>query len=350
MKRPTGSDVARLAKASKSTVSRVFNGGVVSFEARSRILEAAEQLNYRPHPIARSLTTNKSNLIGIAVTYLDNQFYPEVIQKLSDRFAALGYRIVLFLTHGEKTLDPMLNEILSYSLDGIVFASSSLSADVAVGCRNANIPTVMFNSVDPLGRVKGLAASNKAGAEMIAEFLIAGEHRFFAVISGMDDSSTSVERCKAFSDKIVSAGFTPPQIECGYYSFDGAAKATRKLLSGSKEIDAIFCANDHMALAALQTARQEFGREIGKDLSIVGFDNVQIAGWPAFGLTTYAQPIDNMINRIITYLVDSIEGRPGNDTPEFVEGELIVRESARRPDGVKRSTRGDHVWSPASRP
>ncbi|MFO1468438.1 MAG: LacI family DNA-binding transcriptional regulator [Steroidobacteraceae bacterium] len=125
---PTGSDVARLARVSKSAVSRAFTGGVVSDEARRRILAAARQLKYRPNLTARSLTTSQSKLIGVAITHLDNQFYPEVIEKLSDRLASAGFRIVLFITHAEANLDPVLDELLGYRLDGVVLASTSMAS------------------------------------------------------------------------------------------------------------------------------------------------------------------------------------------------------------------------------
>ena len=102
---PTGSDVAREAGVSKSAVSRAFTGGVVSAEARERILKAARKLRYRPSLTARSLTTSQSKLIGVAVTHLDNQFYPEIIERLSLRLGAAGFRIVLFVTRGDADLE-----------------------------------------------------------------------------------------------------------------------------------------------------------------------------------------------------------------------------------------------------
>ncbi len=343
-RRPTGSDVARLAGVSKSAVSRVYTGGQVSEAARSKIIAAAAQLKFRPSHTARSLTTNRSHLIGIAVTYLDNQFYPEVVQKLSDCLAEGGYRIVLFITHGEDNLDPVLDEILSYGVDGVVFASSSRSAGVALECQNAGVPVVMFNSVDPQARVKSVAPANEIGARTAAAYLIAAGHTSFGLISGLEASTTSIERRVAFASEVARAGFEKPAIEPGHYTFDGAVQATRKLLSLAQPPDAIFCTNDHMAFAAIQTARSDFGRNIGHDLSIIGFDNVAIAGWPAFGLTTYEQPLGLMIDSIILYLTNAINGRAANNEPEIVEGALIVRTSARAALGCTVDDGGRMTW------
>ncbi|MDE2339845.1 MAG: LacI family DNA-binding transcriptional regulator, partial [Alphaproteobacteria bacterium] len=225
-RRPTGSDVARLAGVSKSAVSRAYTGGVVSEDAKIKIQEAAAALKYRPSHTARSLTTSRTRLIGVAVTYLDNQFYPEVVQTLADRLAALNYRIVLFITHGDENLDPVLDEILSYGVDGVVFASTSRSARIAVECKDAGVPVVMFNNIDPDVPVKCITATNDIGARAAAAFLVAGEHQRFGIISGLADSSTSIERCRAFSAEICAAGFTPPRQVEGYYTFDGAVQAT----------------------------------------------------------------------------------------------------------------------------
>ena len=137
---PTGSDVAREAGVSKSAVSRAFTGGVVSAEARERILKAARKLRYRPSLTARSLTTSQSKLIGVAVTHLDNQFYPDIIERLSLRLGAAGFRIVLFVTRGDADLEPMLDELLGYRLDGVVLASSSMAAEVAAECLATGVP------------------------------------------------------------------------------------------------------------------------------------------------------------------------------------------------------------------
>lgn len=340
---PTGSDVARAAGVSKSAVSRAFNGGLVSEDARARIFEAARLLKYRPSLTARSLTTNRSGLIGVAITHLDNQFYPEVIEHISDRLREEKYRLVLFVTQGATDLEPMLDELLGYRLDGIVLASSSLAAQLATECRESNVPVIMFNNIDPQGRAPGVTTDNAAGAAQIARFLLAGDHRRFAIVTGIADSSTSMERCASFRETIAAAGLPEPVRVSGEYSFEGATRATLELLRGKDAPDAIFCVNDHMALAAVQAARTA-GREPGRDISIVGFDNVAIAAWPAFALTTYAQPVRQMTDNMISRLLQAIDGKPLPDETVRLPGRLIVRATARRPAGVRTDEEGVDYW------
>lgn len=340
----TGSDVAKLAGVSKSAVSRAFTGGVVSDEARRRIFDAAKMLKYRPSNTARTLTTSRSRMIGLAVTHLDNQFYPEVVEKLSDRFARAGYRLLLFVTHGEADLEPVLDELLGYGLDGVVLASSSMASRVAAECSEVGVPVVMFNNVDPEGRQPGISADDVAGGALIARYLIAAGHRQTAVVTGLAQSSTSVGRLKGFRNEMMRAGLPEPLVASGQYTFEGALQATHDLLDMAQSPDGLFCVNDHMAIAALHVLHDR-GLVPGRDISVVGFDNVAIARWPLLGLTTLAQPLDQMVEAAATALLGAIDGV--RDLPEQtqLEGRLIVRSSARRPPGIIRDEAGEESWA-----
>ena len=339
----TGSDVAREAGVSKSAVSRAFTGGVVSPDARERILAAARKLRYRPSLTARSLTTSRSRLIGVAITHLDNHFYPEVIERLSDRLAQAGFRLVLFVTRGEADLDPVLDELLGFRLDGVILASSSMAARLATECLDARVPVIMFNNIDLETRAPGVSTDNALGASLVARFLLTAGHQRFGVVTGLNESSTSVERCDAFTSAIVASGLPRPAVKSGAYEFAEAQEATRALLLGPGAADALFCVNDHMALAALQAAR-ELGLEPGRDVSIVGFDNVAISAWPAFSLTTYAQPVQDMVDHAVTRLVAAINGRPAAIDTVRLPGWLVVRRSARAPDGITLERNGETIW------
>jgi DNA-binding LacI/PurR family transcriptional regulator len=145
----------------------------------------------------------------------------------------------------------------------------------------------------------------------------------------------------------VKHGLGLPVRAEGQFSFEGAVQATRALLKSPKRPDAIFCANDHMALAALQTARVEFGLSPGKDISIVGFDNAPVSAWPSFQLTTYSQPTERMVARAIALIRESLEGRTLRGVHEELTGELLVRSSARVPaTGVIDGPNGTLIWTP----
>ena len=342
----TSEDVARAAGVSRSAVSRTFTDGAsVSEPTRRRVLEAARKLNYRPNLFARSLKTRRSNILGLAISALDNQYYPEIVQRFSGEFARLGYRRLLFITQGGTGPDPLLDELLKYRLDGIILASSSVSSALAEECLRAGVPVVMFNNIDPASKVPTVECANEPAAKTVAEFLVAGKHRRFGFIAGLPNDSTSYERERAFTECLLAKGLHAPAREDGEFTFAGAVRATRNLLKLKQPPDAIFCTNDHMALAALQVARGEFGLVPGENISIVGFDNAPIADWPCFGLTTYAQPTADLVSRTIRIIQLSLANELPNPLHECLPGELIVRTSARLPrSGVIQTADGLRIW------
>lgn len=344
----TAHDVARIAGVSRSAVSRTFTEGAsVAPATRKRVLEVAKSLKYRPNLFARSLITNRSNIIGVAITHLDNQFYPEVVQLLSEELGKAGYRLLLFITHGRTGHDPVIDELLRYRLDALILASSSLSSALAEECRAAGVPVIMFNNIDPASQVTSVAGTNELGARTIAAYLTAAGHRRFAFISGLEGDSTNQERQTGFTSYLLKHGLPAPVCVSGEFTFARATQATRTLLSGKKPPDAIFCVNDHTALAAVQIARAEFGLEPGKDISIVGFDNVTVAKWPCFDLTTYSQPITRMVTRTIELLRMLLESEAKEGVHERIRGELIVRSSARLPrSGIIEGENGTKIWRP----
>ena len=331
MSRATGEDVARLAGVSKSTVSRIFNGGVVSPVAREKILAAAKTLHYRPNPTARSLTIKRSFLVGVAITQLDNQFYPDFVQLLSDKLASQGYRIVLFVTHGERGDDPTLEEILNYSLDAIIFASSRSATTTAAACAEAGIPTIMFNSVDPVENCKCISTDDIDGAEQIAVALYEAGHRFIGVLKGLEESVITRRRVSAFANKICELGGAKVVGENCNFQFESAKLATRRLLTRFPDTDAIFALNDHMALACMEVCRNEFQLKPGEDISIIGFDDVTISGWGTFSLASFAHPLGQITDEIVNYVLASQRAEQPDTSPVYFKGELRYRSSLKSP-------------------
>lgn len=343
---PNSHEVARIAGVSRSAVSRTFTEGAsVSKATRARVLKAAQKLNYRPNPLARSLKTGRSHVLGLAVTRLDNQLYPQFVQRLCEEFSKLGYRLLLFITHGIEGPDPMIEELLRFRLDALILASSTTSSRLAEECREAGVPVIMFRNVNPASDVTSLTCANVAGARTVAEFLVAAGHKRFGFISGLEAESTTFEREAGFRSYLHEHHLSEPLRAPGFFSFDGAAQAARTLLKHKKPPDAIFCANDHMAFAALQVARYELGLQPGKDISIVGFENVPISGWPCFSLTTFAEPTELLVTRTIALVTRSLEQDMPRGVHECYPGELIVRGSARLPKaGLVRGFDGSLTW------
>lgn len=341
---PTAHDVARLAKVSQSAVSRAFTSGAsIAVETRERILAAANELGYRPNAIARTLITRRSRMIGLVMSYLENQFYPLVIERLSQALQRDGYHILLFITETADA-DGVLNEILQYQVDGIVMASTTLSSGLAQACAAAGIPVVLFNRVSQPSKTGGFSSSsvtseNRVGGQMVGKLLIKTGHSKIAYLAGLKDSSTSRQREAGLNEALNAAGLTVFSREEGNYDFFQAQCATRKLLASKKgRPDALFAANDHMAIAAIETIRSEFGLRVPEDISVVGFDNVPQASWPSFRLTTVQQNIDEMISATKALLYEQMQGevRPHQ---VHVACALILRDSVKGGSNVAKVTR-----------
>jgi DNA-binding LacI/PurR family transcriptional regulator len=346
---PTSHDVARLAGVSRAAVSRTYTQGAsVSEDTRKRVLRAAKTLGYRPNLFARSLKTRRSRILGLAISTLDSTFYAEFVQLFSARLALEGYRLLLFITRGSEGRDPDVEELLAYHVDALILASTTLSSRLAEECDRVGMPVVMFNNVDPAGRTTTLSCTDAEGGQLVADFLVAGGHRRFAYISGFDVDSTSSQRGRAYAARLKKHGIAPPLRAEGNFHYADASRAMRSLLSQPNVPDAVFCATDDMAVAALQVAQYEFHMRPGTDISIVGFDNVPLAAWPCFGLTTYEQPIHRLAERLLDLVKNAIERNAPAETHERIAGALVVRTSARLPAaGLVSRADGSKIWEPA---
>ena len=328
----TSLDVAKKIGVSQSAVSRVFTPGAsVSNEMEGRVLKAANELGYRPNMLARSLNTGKSRIIGLVVSYLDNQFYPNVLESLSSKLQESGYHILIFIaSNGTKNLDQVLNEILDYQVDGIIMASVELSSVISKKIDSAGIPVILLNrSLDNM-RFSSVTSNNYNGGKQIANFLIKGGHRKISHIAGNEKASTQRDRETGFIDGLKETGMDLFSREVGNFVLDEASSATRKMFSSKNSPDAVFVANDHMAFAVMDVLRIELGLKIPEDVSVVGYDDVKISSWPSYDLTTVQQPINNMVDRTISLLISQLEGNIPAKQIE-VDAELIVRSSAKLP-------------------
>ncbi len=328
----TSLDVAKKIGVSQSAVSRVFTPGAsVSNEMEGRVLKAANELGYRPNMLARSLNTGKSRIIGLVVSYLDNQFYPNVLENLSSKLQESGYHILIFIaSNGTKNLDQVLNEILDYQVDGIIMASVELSSVISKKIDSAGIPVILLNrSLDNM-RFSSVTSNNYNGGKQIANFLIKGGHRKISHIAGNEKASTQRDRETGFIDGLKETGVDLFSREVGNFVLDEASSATRKMFSSKNSPDAVFVANDHMAFAVMDVLRIELGLKIPEDVSVIGYDDVKISSWPSYDLTTVRQPINNMVDRTISLLISQLEGNIPAKQIE-VDAELIVRSSAKLP-------------------
>jgi DNA-binding LacI/PurR family transcriptional regulator len=330
-------DVARAAGVSQSAVSRAFsNAGGVSEKTRAKIIKAAQSLGYSPNALARSLITNHSNMIGMVMGEVTNPFYPEVLQAFSTRLQEQGHRIMLFTVPPGGDVDDVLPEVLQYRPEGVVITSARLSSTMAEECARRNTRVVLFNRSIHGAPVWSVCCDNVAGGRLVADLLVDGGHRKPAYLAGLENTSTNLDRERGFNDRLHDRGFPPPLRMGGDYTYDGGYGAAKFLLNQPDRPDALFCANDIMALGAMDAARREFALNIPDDLAIVGFDDIAAAGWPSYDLTTVRQRVNMMVDETIRILMAGEKKISDIPFTQLVPGDLVIRGSLRPPPGVTR--------------
>jgi DNA-binding LacI/PurR family transcriptional regulator len=328
-KKVTSLEVAKLAGVSQSAVSRVFTPGASSSKKTNELVrKAATELGYRPNILARSLITGKSRIIGLVVAYLDNYFYPEALELLSSALQKKGYHVLVFMA--AKTagnIDDIVDEILDYQVDGIIAASVAMSSELATRCGAAGVPVVLFNRTQDDKRLSAVTSDNILGGQKVAEFLIATGHRKIGYISGWEGASTQRDREKGFKDELIRNQLSVFSREVGNFNSDEARQAARRMFTAEEIPDAVFVANDDMAFAVMDVIRFELGLKIPEDVSVVGYDDVPVASWPAYNLTTVRQPANRMVAETVSILMDSIKNKSNKPRRIEIDGPLIIRGS-----------------------
>ncbi len=332
--RVTSADVAVLAGVSRSAVSRTFTPGAsASSVTAEKVRMAAAKLGYRPNSLARAVVSGRSRIVGLVVAYLDNQFYPEALEKLSVTLQEKGYHVLVFMaSQAAGNIDSVVEEILAYQVEGLILASVALSSDVAGRCRDVGVPVVLFNRSQDVGDVTAVTSANVAGGRKVADFLLAGGHRRIGYIAGWEGASTQRDREAGFVNRLTEAGVPLYAREVGQFTLDGAAGAAQRMFDRPDRPEAVFVANDHMAFAVMDVLRFQIGLTVPADVSVVGYDDVPLSGWPTYDLTTVRQPANRMVSETVDILLRQISDRESESKRLEIEGPLIVRGSARVPE------------------
>ena len=332
----TSLQVAAHAGVSQSAVSRVYTPGAsVSEKTAGKVRKAAAELGYRPNVLARAVVSGKSRIIGLLVAYLENHFYPEALEKLSNALQARGYHILVFMaSQTAGNIDKVLEEILDYQVDGIVMASVAMASDITSRCQAAGVPVVLFNRSQDIDGITSVTAANYSGGRKVAEHLLETGHSKIGYIAGWPGASTQRDREAGFVSALREAGMDLYARKVGDYKSETARQAAREMfdIAPEKRPDAVFVANDHMAFAVLDVLRFELNMRVPEDVSVIGYDDVPPAAWLSYDLTTVRQRANLMVEGTVSALLDHIEN-PATAVPRRVEidGPLIIRGSTRLP-------------------
>nr|WP_299241216.1 LacI family DNA-binding transcriptional regulator [uncultured Halomonas sp.] len=327
----TSRDVAKLAGVSQSAVSRTFSPNAkVSERTRKKVMEASRELGYRPNTIARSLITRSSRTIAVVTYSLENPFYSFMLEKASRFFQAQGYHLLLFFAPSEGSFDLVIDDIIKSQVEGVLMLAITLDSGQAKEVANFGIPVVIINRTVNYAGISQVGSDNVQGGYWAGSYLASQGHRRIAYLAGLPDSSTSRQRQAGFLEGLAAKGLVCHALEVGNYRYQDACHATRRLFASPSPPDALFSANDLMAIAALEVLRHEFGLAVPDDVSVIGFDDMPMAAWPSHSLTTLKQPVDLMVMKATELLLDQINQT--DTTPEQITLPVtpLLRNSTRR--------------------
>lgn len=325
----TAREVARELGLSQSTVSRALSSSPnVSPVTRLRVVEAAAKFGYQPNAIARGLITGRSNIVGIVIANLTNPFYPEMLEQFSLRLQEVGMQSLLFNIPPSKRVDDELPRLLQYQVDALVIISSVVSPSTAALCAAHRRPVVLFNLYVAGSDIPAICCDNVTGGRMVADYLVARGHRRMAFAAGRTGSPTNDDRERGFIARLREHGLSlHARVGGDSYTYE-AGRAAAKALVPDKP-DAIFFANDLMAMGGIDALRHEERLRVPDDISVVGFDDVPMASWLAYGLTTVHRPIALMVDQTVAMLARSAKGEHLPVTPQLVPVSLVERHSTR---------------------
>jgi LacI family transcriptional regulator len=333
---PTILDVASHAGVSKSTVSNVvrdFPG--VSESTRRRVREAIDQLGYRPNVLARQLVQQRTNILGVVVGDLANPFFAEMAKLVERHAATRGYTAMFCNTEGDSESEIAgVETLLEYRVAGIVFLTFSGDSRTMRETLQHQVPVVFVGCHEDWGDV--VSVDDVLGAKLGTSHLLDAGHRRIAFVSipELEDRS-DVSRGQGYGEALEDAGvrpvvrisWSPP---ADHASVDGIDRELVDVFKGPERVTAVFASND-VAAIALQEFADRVDLRVPGDLSIVGFDDVPMAGLARISLTTVAQPREELARLGIAAIVDRIERKVKGPPRTTLVGVSLVRRQSTAP-------------------
>ena len=322
-------DIARVANVSYSTVSRALNDNPrVQAQTKARIQRIASEMGYLPSAVGRSLVTRRTRTIGIVVSTITDLFYAEVIDAIEETGFNHGYAVFLANSGGVPQRElAAIRALRERWVDGLIVVSCCSSKEELCAERVIDIPVVVINNAhrDHIGY--SIEVDNVAGGQAATRHLLQLGHRRISHIVGPTTEWDAVERHSGYKQAMQAYGLTvdPALIVRGNSRPKGGIEAMKRLLALPAPPTAVFCYNDATALGAVRAAR-DAGLRIPQDLSVVGFDDIDLASYLEPPLTTVAQPRRAMGERAVEMILALLAGGP-SVADCMLPGKLVVRGS-----------------------
>lgn len=317
-------DVARRAQVSIASVSRALNGlDNVSEETRSRVLAAAADLGYVPHAGARSLSLARTNAIGVVLPDVHGEFFSEIVRGMDSAASKRGYLLLLSNMHGSGPQPETVLRAMRGRVDGLLVMAPHLDRETLERALPARTPAVLINAPADVANHSNVRLDNAAGVDAVVSHLTTIGRRRIVHLAGPQDNLDARERAAAFRGAMKR--LVPGEdilVVPGDFTEEAGEASVRNLLAQGVPFDAVFAANDMMAIGALQ-ALNGAGKRIPADVAVAGFDDVPLARH--LGLTTVRARVAELGERAVERLVTMLTGGDSAPVQEFHSTELVIR-------------------------
>lgn len=330
-------DVARVAEVSVATVSRALNGHAnVVAEVRNRVQAVAKDLRYTPNAAARSLSSRRTHTLGVVLPDLYGEFFSELVRGVDQAARAHGLHLLVSSYHGHPEEQGAALRTMRGRVDGLLVMSPYVSTPATLADDLAALPVVLVNTQAVAEGIAAISVDNHGGAMAMVEHLVDTGHRRIAFIAGPDDNFDARERLRGYRDALARR---LPGVEewilPGDFNEASGHRAGQILLAHPTRPDAVFAANDMMALGCLFAFAQG-GAAVPDDIALAGFDDIPLARYVHPGLTTMRVNIADVGARAVQMLLARIANEPRPAIERVVLAtDLIVRESS--------AARGPHL-------
>lgn len=346
----TADDIASRLGISRSTVSRAFTPGApVSEKTRQLVLRTAEALGYQRNELASALTSSRNRMVGIVMAELENPIHASILQRFTAQLQRVGSAPIAIGLSDETDFEAIMATLQRYQVGVVVLTSLHVTPAMVKACQHAGIPTLALGRLVDDPSVTSITADQFQGGLLAGRHAVEAGYRNIAVIAGPRPRWTSWAREVGFLRALDEHGLTPACRLVGAYTVNSGSVIAAELFSDPthERPDLVYCANDLMAIGLIDTARDKFGLHVPEDLGVIGFDDIPMAAWSPYSITTIGLPVDAMVDVAVATVSRIQEGRDQAASKTLIPVSLVIRDSTDRAQFLAKH--GDKAAAPHQR-
>ncbi|UTV99709.1 LacI family DNA-binding transcriptional regulator [Marinomonas rhizomae] len=332
----TSADVAILAGVSQSTVSRSFDSNSrISEATRQRVFAAAEQLGYQINKAAQTMIKQRSDLVGLVTAGLEDPFRSEFLHKLIAEVQNSGLRPMVMDVSNRQTIDEELHGLIQYQLSGVIITSGTPSESIGKAFIKYGIPVVLINRTEHSDEADIVNLDNESAGAMAAEAFMKSGKTNLIVVRAKTPSFSSVMRAKGFLNYLASHvsndEIQAKEVLCESGNYDGGYQVAKEILASAYKPDGVFFCMDHIACGFLDAAKQLITTKDMEDIGVIGCDDIALARFKAYDLTTVRQPSDEIAKAALQTLLNRLKHPTSVPTKQAISAELVYRSTLAKP-------------------